>query len=280
MPVGDRDHPPQDYRLLARVSAVLAVLRFYSRLPVPVLRWEANPHAMPDFSRDIWALPIAGAVIGATGAGLGFLALLTGIAPMIAAAITIATLVMITGAFHEDGLADCCDGLFGGATIERRLEIMKDSRIGTFGAAGLVLSLLARVLALGELIRLLGPAAMLLVIGIAACSRPLALIPVVMMPPATRTGLAARVPMPGRIGLAVSILVGLALLFLAAMMVQIDIGAVVAAISAGIAVLLVMRLARQKIGGHTGDVLGACQQVAEIALLIALSAAANWRGPF
>lgn len=257
----------------------LKVMRFYSRLPAPRFAFESEPHALPDFSRAAWAIPLVGTIIGAVGAGIGLLAYLAGLSTLIAAVLTVATLVVVTGAFHEDGLADTCDGLWGGATPERRLEIMKDSRIGTFGAAGLTLSLALRVFALTEMFRLIGPYALLLVIGVAAASRPLALIPVLILPPARSEGLAAGVPLPGPATLAVSI--GLGLAILAASVWRND---MLAPTATGLIALIgvmaaLVRIADRKIGGHTGDILGAAQQAAEITLLMTFSAALNWSGP-
>lgn len=257
----------------------LKVMRFYSRLPAPRFAFESEPHALPDFSRAAWAIPLVGTIIGAVGAGIGLLAYLAGLSTLIAAVLTVATLVVVTGAFHEDGLADTCDGLWGGATPERRLEIMKDSRIGTFGAAGLTLSLALRVFALTEMFRLIGPYALLLVIGVAAASRPLALIPVLILPPARSEGLAAGVPLPGPATLAVSIGLGLAILAASAWR-----NDMLAPTATGLIALIgvmaaLVRIADRKIGGHTGDILGAAQQAAEITLLMTFSAALNWSGP-
>lgn len=265
--------------LASAFSDFAKMLRFYSRLPMPLLAFETDPHGLPDFARAVWAVPVAGAVIGGTGALLGFAAYLAGLSTLITAALSIAALVIITGAFHEDGLADSCDGLWGGATRERRLEIMKDSRVGTFGAAGLALSLALRIFALAELFRLVGPMAFLLVIGIGAASRSLALLPTLFLPPAAGTGLAASVPMPGVRGLMLAILIGLALLAGAAYPVDLLPGLAVSLAVLVVVLMIAIRIARQKIGGHTGDILGACQQLGEITLLIGLSAAANWHGP-
>lgn len=257
----------------------LRVMRFYARLPMPRLASDPSPFAMPDFARAIWAVPVAGAIIGTCGALMGFIAYLLGVSAFIAATLTIATLVAVTGAFHEDGLADSCDGLWGGATRERRLEIMKDSRIGTYGAAGLMLALALRIFALAELFRLVGPMALPLVIGIGALSRPLALIPVLVLPPASGTGLAASVPMPGARGLMVALAIGLVMLLPATYAINLVPGLFATLLALVPILWIAIRLARDKIGGHTGDILGACQQVSEIALLIGLSTAANWHGP-
>jgi len=258
---------------------LLRVARFYSRLPVPRFTFESEPDDLPDFAHAAWAIPLVGAIIGAVGAGIGLLTYLAGLSTSIAAVLTVAGLVLATGAFHEDGLADTCDGLWGGATKERRLEIMKDSRIGTFGAAGLVLSLALRIFALTEMFRLVGPYALLLVVGVAAASRPLALIPVLILPPARPEGLGAGVPLPGPGALAISIGIGLAILAGCAWR-----NDMLAPAATGLIVLIgvmaaLVRIADRKIGGFTGDILGAAQQAAEITLLLTFSAAISWNGP-
>ena len=124
--------------------ATATCIRFYSRLPIPALPGE-NPHMLPDFRLVPRALPFAALVIAAPAALVALLAGLAGVGGPLTAALAVTALVVTTGAFHEDGLADSADGLFGGHTPERRLEIMKDSRVGTFGALALGLSLLLRV---------------------------------------------------------------------------------------------------------------------------------------
>ncbi|MCZ8374991.1 MAG: adenosylcobinamide-GDP ribazoletransferase [Beijerinckiaceae bacterium] len=258
---------------------LLNVMRFYTRLPLPVFRFEREAHSLPDFRRAAWAIPVTGTVVGACGALAGGLAYLAGLSPQIAAAIALAVQVAITGAFHEDGLADSCDGLFGGTTRERRLEIMKDSRIGTFGGAGLVFVLLLRVLALAELFRLMGPAALALLPGIAALSRAVALMPVLMLPPAGSQGLAASVPLPDLPAWLLATAIGVLVHAGACLWLDLPLGGMVGGLVALLLMPALAALARHKIGGHNGDILGACQQIAEIALLLTLSSAANWRGP-
>jgi adenosylcobinamide-GDP ribazoletransferase len=258
---------------------LLNVLRFYTRLPLPVFRFEPAAHAMPDFQRAAWAIPITGMVVGLFGALAGGVAYALGLSTLIAATLAVTVQVVLTGAFHEDGLADSCDGLFGGATPERRLEIMKDSRIGTFGGAGLILSLMLRVLALGELFRQMGPSALVLLPALAALSRVLALVPVLLIAPAGSSGLSASVPLPhlrGWLGaFALALLpYGLAILWL-----DLPEGGLLALLFASGLMPAAASFAKARIGGHTGDILGACQQLAEMALLLALSAAGNWRGP-
>ena len=259
--------------LPARLMAdLLACMRFYSRLPVPVLRFEAAPYAMLDFARSIRVLPLAGALIGCVGA----LALLgadaVGLPPLTAAALALATLLLTTGAFHEDGLADSADGLGGGATIARKLEIMKDSRIGTFGGAALVSSLLLRTTLIAELLMRCGSGrAALLIIAANAASRVAALTPHYLLPPARTDGAAwaAARPLPATLAMAG----GLALLIvLATALAGLPPGALVLGL---VAMLLgagaMTEIARRQIGGQTGDIAGASQQIAEIAFFCVLA---------
>lgn len=285
MPHENGPHDPLGARnrliavLQRRLVDCVQVTRFYSRLPVPDLSWDDAPHALPDFDKVVWAVPVVGAILGGIGALIGVGAILIGIAPLPAAALAIATLVIITGCFHEDGLADSCDGLWGGVTPERRLTIMKDSRIGSYGAAGLCLALLLRVAALAELFRLFGPMAGVLLPGIGAASRVLSLTPTLALPPAQPEGLAGRTHMPGPLAFAWAVVLGC--LVLAASMLPLGLLAFLPFISLALAPVLWLSisLARARIGGFTGDILGATQQVLEITLLLGLGAAGAATGP-
>jgi adenosylcobinamide-GDP ribazoletransferase len=253
------------------LADLLACLRFYTRLPLPALAAEADPHAMPDFSRAAGLVPVAGALIGVLGALVLALATQLGLAPLPAATIAVGFLVLITGAMHEDGLADLCDGFGGGATRERKLEIMKDSRIGTFGAAGLITSVLLRVGTLAGLIAVdlrLGAAVL---VAAAAVSRTAGLLPLALLPPARTFGAGFAAPRPT--GNAMAIAATLA--FLCACLPLLA-GAPLPRIAAACILALlaacgVAALARRQIGGHTGDVAGAAQQAAEIAMLLTFS---------
>lgn len=262
------------------IIAVAQALRFYSRLPVPQFSFDAEPHVLPDFSRIAWAIPIAGAVIGAIGGLAGAGAMLAGLSPMIAAALALATLVIITGCFHEDGLADACDGLWGGMTPERRLEIMKDSRIGAYGAAGLALSLLIRFAALTELFRLMGPFAGLAIPAVAGLSRVLALVPTLALEPARIGGLAASAPMPGARAILIALALGGGLFAGTCLLLDVAPALWMCLVPLALVLILSISLMRNKIGGFTGDLLGATQQLAEIALLLTLAAVISARGPF
>src|SRR5215831_13117132 len=113
-----------------------------------------------DIARASWTLPIVGAVVGLLGAVIYWVAVELALPPLAAAALALAATLVATGCLHEDGLADTIDGFGGGATRERKLEIMRDSRIGTYGVCALAISLILRMTAVASLAdpRLVAPA--------------------------------------------------------------------------------------------------------------------------
>lgn len=230
-----------------------------------------------DIGRIAWAAPVAGAAVGLIGALALALTTFLGLPPLLRAGLSTAALIAATGAMHEDGLADTADGFGGGSTRERTLEIMRDSRIGAYGAAALALAIILRVGALAASLEGSLWRAALSLILVAALSRAAALMPLALLPPARADGAGAAA---GRLelnalaaawGSALVIALGLGLVALGL------IHALVAAFMSGAAALGVVALARRAIGGQTGDVAGAAQQCAEIAawcgLLIGHSAA-------
>jgi adenosylcobinamide-GDP ribazoletransferase len=248
---------------------LLACLRFFSRLPLPTTSLAQDPRAAPDLARLARMVPVAGGVLGAIGAlALGFAEAL-GLPSLVCATLAIGVLVLAAGALHEDGLADVADGFGGGKTRERKLEIMRDSRIGAFGATALALSLMLRVAALAALIdQGRGAAAALILAG--AASRAFALLPLTLLPPARTDGLGAGA---GRLEAGSALVAGLIALLFAIVLGAAALGllhAILALILALAAALGMTRIARRQIGGQTGDVAGAAQQLAEIACLIGL----------
>jgi adenosylcobinamide-GDP ribazoletransferase len=230
-----------------------------TRLPLPHL----PDTAFAQGARAVWAYPLVGLVVGTGGAGVGQLALLAGLPVLAAAALALAVMTGITGAMHEDGLADLCDGFWGGFTPARRLEIMRDSQTGTYGVLALVVVFTLR---LAAVMALLGADWAALPVA-AALSR--AVMPVLMavLPHARGDGLSHSVGRPGygAAGVAAALAGLSALLIWGA-------GAVPLFGIAAVAAALIAALARRKIGGQTGDVLGAAQQVTETALLLACAA--------
>ncbi|MGF1658935.1 MAG: adenosylcobinamide-GDP ribazoletransferase [Rubrimonas sp.] len=234
-------------------------LSLLSRIPAPVDHMAAGAR----MAAAVWAHPLVGAALGA-GAGAAFWALgAAGAAPGLAAAAALALYLIATGALHEDGLADCADGFGGGYTRARRLEIMRDSRVGTFGAAALCLALVAKwsLIQSFEGVEAVGALA-----ASGALSRAATGFLMRWTDAAREDGLAASAGRPA---------LGACLLGL---VVATGLGAAAAGVSAGpaLALALAMGLAAgwvsvRLIGGRTGDVLGAAQVLGEIAALGALA---------
>ena len=252
---------------------VLVCLGFYSRLPLPPRVLGPGSGDMAAFGPASRVAPLAGALIGGVGAVcLIVAASLLGLPSWIAAVLALATVVLCSGGLHEDGLADIADGFGGGASRERKLDIMRDSRIGTFGALALVLSVLVRAGALTSLMERYGPAgAAVILVAVGAASRGFGLLPLALLPPARTDGLARAVgPLPrsaflSALGLATMLGTAGAALAGAGVL-----HALLACAACGAASLWMTRLARDQIGGQTGDVSGAAQQLSEIAFLLAL----------
>jgi len=248
---------------------IRACIRFYSRLPVSP---GGDGYAMPDFARASRATPLAGAAIGAIGALALIVAKILHLPPLISATCAVGALIVATGALHEDGLADVADGFGGGATREQKLSIMRDSRLGTYGATALFLSALLRISSLAEISQHSLWLAVLSVISAAALSRAVGLIPLVTLLPARGDGAGASAATPSpsalRIALCFGAVIAVSPLFGGATLAQI----VVAQMAAVGGALVVSKMAERQIGGYTGDVLGAAQQAAEIGVLITLAA--------
>jgi adenosylcobinamide-GDP ribazoletransferase len=241
-------------------------LRFFSRLPLPPLPGEADPHGLPDFAELARVVPLVGLVLGGI-AGLVLISASLLWPPMIAALLAVGVAIVITGAFHEDGLADTADS-FGGMTPERRLEIMKDSRIGTFGASALIIGLLLKVTALASLVAEVGAGRTALALAAAgAVSRMAAMALAVYLPAARPDGAAYATGKPSENAWLIGCLTAGAISLLAWPAAGFA-GLVTGLVGAAIIATLSIRFARAHIGGQTGDLAGATQQCVEIACLL------------
>ena len=238
-------------------------LAFFSRLPV------GSGDKLTDFRTSAAAWPLAGGVIVLVPAIVLWLALGLGLPSLIAAALALGLAVAITGGLHEDGLADTADGFGGGETKERKLEIMRDSRLGSFGAMALIFSIMIRTMALAMLSGEPGRGVIAL-FAITMASRTLALWHWHALEPARAEGLAVAAGQPD--WRALSIAVGLGLVGFIALLITFGSAAIVAAAAAIVMIFLFTRLSDHQIGGHTGDTIGASQQIAEAALLAGLTA--------
>jgi adenosylcobinamide-GDP ribazoletransferase len=215
---------------------------------------------------------LAGALIGAlTGLVAAFLDA-TGLGPLLGASLTLGVSLLLTGALHEDGLADSADGLGGGATRERKLEIMRDSGIGTYGTLALVVSCAAKIAAIAAITSALGWASVLVFAATGAVSRSAIVWLMATTAAARSDGLSASAGRPDSNSLvwALGLAALLALLFLGKTIGFFD--AVFAIISAWVVALAIRRLALRMIGGQTGDICGALQVTSEIAMLVIISA--------
>jgi adenosylcobinamide-GDP ribazoletransferase len=232
-------------------------IAFCTRLPLA----HVGQLADGDIARASWAMPVAGGLVGAAAALAYAIAVRLGLPPSVAAALAIAAGMALTGAMHEDGLADTADAM-GGGDRARKLEIMHDSRLGTYGACALVLSVLLRWAALVSIAR---PGAVALAL-IAAHTAARATLPAVMalVPPARSDGLAASFGAPPREVAAVAAVLGALALVLC---LGFGAGVLAAALLAS-AALAVARMSMRAIGGQTGDVLGALEQVGEVLVLL------------
>jgi adenosylcobinamide-GDP ribazoletransferase len=247
-------------------GALLGDLRnamaFYTRIPLTGPAVDG-----PALARAAWCAPLVGALIGAL-AGLAFwIAWRLNLPPFLCATLAVGVGLALTGCLHEDGLADMADGFGGGGdSRERTLGIMRDSRIGAFGACALAIALLLRVGALADLPNP-GLAAWAL-IGAHAAAR--AALPLFMrlVPPARPDGLSAAAGAPSGGRVAVALAIGLALL-LRALGLRNTLIAIVLMLVAG---TIVAAMARRRIGGQTGDVLGAVEQVGECLVLLVTAA--------
>jgi adenosylcobinamide-GDP ribazoletransferase len=248
--------------IVGRIFAGFAVATgFFTLIPVPAS--ACRPARLADAA---WAFPLVGAGIGGVAAFAFLLAQPFGLGDWPAAALAVLAGMVLTGALHEDGLADTADGLIGGHNRDQRLMIMRDSRHGTFGVVAIVFSVLLRTAALagiGEPIY-----AGLALIAAHAASR--AALPFAMraLAPARAEGLGATAGRPSPSLAIGATAIGL-LITLAALGPKhgaIGVGLVCAA-ALGLGVL-----AHHRIGGYTGDVLGAFQQIGEIVMLLAAAA--------
>lgn len=236
---------------------ILVCLIFFTRLPLA--RFGSPDRRLGE---AIWAAPIAGLAVALIGALTFAVVDFLGVPSLPAAGITLAAIMLTTGLLHEDGLSDVADGFGGGKTVERKLEIMHDSRLGTYGAAALVVASLIRWSALANL-----AAHDQMLIGLIAAevaSRSIFARLLIDTPLAAQGGLASTVGAISDRSAWTSLAIGAAaLLFLG------PFAAFVTALACLVVVVAFRQLCLRQIGGLNGDTLGAAQQLVEITVLVA-----------
>ncbi len=233
---------------------------FLTRLPLK----PGREIGLRDLADAVYMFPAVGVLVGAAGGLVFMLAAGFGLPGLPASVLAVAAMVAVTGALHEDGLADTADALGAGDDREKALAVMRDSRIGTYGALALLLVVLARLAALSSF----WDPGFFLRAAVAAAAASRAAMPVVMLlqPSARASGLAAAAGRPdaARVWAGIGLALALSLLLLPA----------AAALKAAAAAALVAAAAAawlgRRFGGCTGDTLGAVQQLAEVAFLLAV----------
>jgi adenosylcobinamide-GDP ribazoletransferase len=248
-------------RGLIELAAAFALL---TRLPVHRLRLPRL--TVP--AEAVWAYPIVGAAVGAIGGAVYWIAHSLSCPPALAALCALVAMILATGALHEDGLADFADGLAGDSK-ERSLSIMRDHEIGTYGVISLLLSLAMRATAITLIAE--PRAVMAALIAADAASRLSAVLIMAALPPARSDGMSASVGSPTA-GLAA---IALGVTFVIAWLLLPFGVALLLIVSAGVSAIVLGRVALTRLGGQTGDMLGASSQICECLALIVLVSATS-----
>jgi adenosylcobinamide-GDP ribazoletransferase len=240
------------------LDSLLIAVSFMTTVPMPRLMRDPGAEAL---GRSAAWFPVIGLALGG-GLAAALLGLRQVFDPLLAAALVVTLWAALTGGLHLDGLADCCDGLLGAHTTERRLQIMTDSRIGAFAGVGLTLFLILKVLAVANL-----PAQPIVALALAASLARWVVVPIARIgasPDSADLGAHfARGITPLPLGLAA--LLPLAWLGLG---VAGDLGVLVAVLAAHLVAFGLMAFARQRLGQVTGDVLGMIIELCELAVLL------------
>ena len=230
----------------------------FTRLPIP----GKHDHD-GDLASAAFVFPIVGLIVGALLALVWWITSLA-LPPALASGLTIAAGLLLTGALHEDGFSDCADGLGGGHSKERALEIMRDSRIGAYGAAALIVTIGLRWFALAEFDIIAGIAALLIA---HMASRTSIIIALATSNYARDKGLGSSVASGST--LQTWIIASIVCLLLGVVIG--GAAAIVACLLAFLISWLFLKYLENRLGGYTGDGLGAMQQISEIVVLLTLT---------
>lgn len=251
-------------QVLAQVQVAMMLL---TRLPAGNLTAGNLTGPIPKLRDAAWAFSLVGLGVGVISALGLLLALWLGVPPAVAAGLALSVGILVTGGLHEDGLADLADGFGGGQTRARKLEIMRDSRIGSYGTLALILSIGLRWQALAAIASDSWVLAACALIAAATLSRAGLPAMMVVLPAARDDGLGQQAAGGDWTGAGIAATIGL----VAAVILLGPVTGFLAICSAAIACMALGGLAQRQIGGQTGDVLGAAQQVSEIAIWTVLA---------
>ena len=225
-------------------------LSFLSRLPFGKL---SNP--IPSISNACWAFPLCGIIIGSFIYLTFWFLIYIKVPLFIAVILSLALGIFVTGGIHEDGLADSCDGIFGGKNIKSKLSIMTDSNVGTYGALSLIIIFSLRVFILSEFeVNLTG---FISFISISATSRLSMLFILLYLPPAKKNGLGFNAIIKNYRSIVIPCIISFLLLALNSFL------GIYILLSMCLALLIIMYVSWKSIKGQTGDICGASQQLTE-----------------
>jgi adenosylcobinamide-GDP ribazoletransferase len=251
------------------VDDVARSVGFLSRISVPSRHFIGHDGTL---SRAVGAFPVAGLLISLPSAALFAILLALNADPLLCAFLALGLQAILTGALHEDGLSDTADGIGGGRDRESALVIMKDSRIGSYGAVALILSFAIRASALATIGAVLTPTqAGVALTGIAALSRAAMVWHWSLLPPARSDGVAASAGMPETQATWLALFTGALFSIVLAGGATSFVDGVVVVAASGLVCWGVTQYIGTKIGGHTGDTIGASQQLAEVTALSTLA---------
>lgn len=249
----------QRIRTSVQPRDVVTAFMLLTRLPLPTAPLSPTPDRAP--AQAAWAYPLVGLCVGFIAVAVAWVMQSLGVVSPITALFVVLSSVVVTGAMHEDGLADCADGFWGGWDMAKRLSIMKDSQIGTYGVIALVMSLFLRWYVITQMIEkgvLMGA-----VLTAAVMSRGAMVWVMYRLPHARKDGLAQRTGKPGKTATYVALGFAAVAAVFAPEVSTLWLIVIAVGLTFG-----VTAVARRKIGGQTGDVLGATQQVVELGILI------------
>lgn len=244
------------------MNTFFTALMFFTRIPVP----GSIPYSKELLNKALRFFPLVGGIVGGIGAGILWLGMLIFPFPL-ALLLSMVVTIFITGAFHEDGFADFCDGYGGGITKERILEIMKDSRLGTYGTIGLIGILSVKF---ATLIQIASPHIFLILVTSHIFSR---FIPVVLVytTPYIREDALSKAKPIGNQTTTISVIIAMVTAIIPLVFINWKI--VVGLVLISTMVLLLFRAyIMKRTGGYSGDVLGALQQLVEVAIYMVVLA--------